>query len=376
MIVLTADRVLTGAGAPIRSGAVAVDGDRIVWIGTVGDLPARWNAADRIDVPDGTLLPGMIDSHVHLSLAESPDLARERDIAALILRSGVTTVRDLGGPGPHVPAPPGLRVTAAGVPLTVPDGHCHHLGGAVTTTADIGGRITTAAAAGARWIKAMVTGGFTTSGHTSPYTTQFTGSQLAAIVTAAREHGLRVAAHAHGTAGIRQAVRAGVDSIEHCTWMSEDGFDFDRGLVVEIAAAGITVCPTINEHARNAVGRLPWAVRREHLSVMLAAGVTLIPGTDSGIPHSRHDRFPQSLPAYTDLGLSAGEVVELCGRAAADALGLAEEIGTLARGRAADLIAVSGDPTRDLTALTRPILVMTAGNLHHHEPVPQEDIRS
>nr|WP_280244422.1 hypothetical protein [Nocardia abscessus] len=97
----------------------------------------------------------------------------------------------------------------------------------------------------------------------------------------------------------------GVDSIEHCTWMTDDGgFDFDPGLVNTIAARQIMVGPTINHEAMAARGRLSWAVRREQLTVMLGAGVRLVPGTDSGIPRTPHNKYAHSLPTYLDLGLA------------------------------------------------------------------------
>jgi imidazolonepropionase-like amidohydrolase len=382
--ILTAARVFTGLGVVHAPGAVVVDGGRLAWVGPAPALPAAWSrlGGEPIALPEATVLPGLVDAHVHLSWAGAVPAplgaTGGADVAATIgagmrelVRAGVTTVRDLGAPhypGPGaVAGPGGLRVLAAMVPLTVPGGHCHGLGGAVDTIAGIRELVAANAVRGADWIKVMVTGGFTTGAASSPYAPQFTDSQVAAAVAAARDHGLPVAAHAHGTAGIRQAVAAGVDSIEHCTWMTADGFGLDHGLIREIADRGILVCPTINHLARQAAGRLPWVVRRAHLQVMLDAGVRLVPGSDAGIPHTPPARFPQSLPAYTDLGYTPAGVLDLATRHAADALGIGHLTGTLAAGLAADLIAVPGDPARDLDALTTPILTMTTGHLHRLE---------
>ncbi|MFC8529167.1 amidohydrolase family protein [Nocardia sp. NPDC057227] len=394
--VITAARVRTGHGAVHAPGAVAIDHGRIAWAGPATDLPPAWNTPEvmRIDLPEATVLPGLVDAHVHLAFggATVPPTASGplawREVAATIrsgltelLTAGVTTVRDLGAPryvdiDTLTQTNPRPRVLTATIPLTVPGGHCHTLGGAMDTCTAIRNLVEVNTLHGADWIKVMITGGFTTSGASSPYEPQFTDAQIRAAVEAAHDHGLPVAAHAHGTAGIRQAVTAGVDSIEHCTWMTATGFDLDPGLVREIAARDIPVCPTINHLARTATGRLPWAVRREHLRVMLDAGIRLVPGSDAGIPHTPPGRYPQSLPAYLDLGLTPAEVIDLATSGAADALRIGHLTGTLTAGLGADLIAVPGDPAHDLTALSTPILTMAAGHLHHRaEPDAQEDTR-
>ncbi|WP_158607828.1 amidohydrolase family protein [Nocardia panacis] len=384
--ILEAARVLTGRGQVLTPGTVVLTDRRIVWVGLSRQLPKPWAAVPataRIRLPEATILPGLIDAHVHLSFGGAPRppvalLATTRmEVAATIhaalrqLRdAGITTVRDLGAPryidsSTLADLDAGPRVLTATIPLTVAGGHCAGLGGAVSETAEIDQLVAANATRGADWIKVMVTGGFTTGGRSSPYEPQFTDDQLARIVTAARAHGLPVAAHAHGSAGIRQAVGAGVDSIEHCTWMTPDGFDLDHGVVREIVNRRIMVCPTINHHARDATGRLPWAVRREQLRVMLDAGVRLIPGTDSGIPQTPHDQYAYSLPIWTDLGYSAADIIELATAAAAQALRIDHLTGTLTAGHVGDLIAVPGDPMTDLGALTTPVVVATAGHLHY-----------
>ncbi|WP_194814579.1 amidohydrolase family protein [Nocardia sp. XZ_19_385] len=393
--IIEAARILTGCGPTLAPGTVVLADERIAWVGQSEGLPARWAgaSAERIGLPEATLLPGLIDAHVHLSFGGDPRppvalLATTRMAVAATIHAalrqlrdaGITTVRDLGAPR-YIDASTlgdldaGPRVLTATIPLTVAGGHCAGLGGVVTEPADIDRLVAANAARGADWIKVMVTGGFTTGGRSSPYEPQFTDAQLARIVAAARVHGLPVAAHAHGTAGIRQAVGAGVDSLEHCTWMSADGFDLDHEVVREIADRRILVCPTINHQAREATGRLPWAVRREQLRVMLDAGVRLIPGTDSGIPQTPHYQYAHSLPIWTDLGYSASDIIKLATSSAAQALRIDHLTGTLTAGRSADLIAVPGDPTSDLGALTAPVLVATAGHLHYPANTTEENTR-
>lgn len=385
--ILEAARVLRAADAtPLAPGTVVIDGDHIAWVGPPNQLPAPWAVTatiERINLPDSTILPGLIDGHVHLSFGGQPRpptaiRPADRDQVATMIRdalarlaaAGVTSVRDLGAPH-HVDADilhsldPGPRVLTATIPLTILGGHCGGLGGVVSSVDDIERIIDANASRGADWIKVMVTGGFTTGGASSPYTAQFSDRDLAAVVHAARRHGLPVAAHAHGTAGIRQAVDAGVDSIEHCTWMTDAGFDYDPGIVTAIVDQNILVCPTINHTARQATGLLPWSVRRSHLQQMVDAGVRILPGSDSGIPHSPPEAFPRSLDLYRDLGHSPAEVIDLATRSAAQALGIDDVTGTLAAGLSADLLAVNGDPTNDLTTLANPVLVVTAGHLHY-----------
>ncbi|MEU2040455.1 amidohydrolase family protein [Nocardia niwae] len=391
--IITAARVFTGPGTAHTPGAVVVDDGKIAWVGPTADLPGGWSGVDveRIDLPEASVLPGLIDAHVHLSFggaAHPPAAIQEtprhsvtatiRASLTALLDAGVTTVRDLGAPRytdldtlTRLHNRP--RVLTAAIPLTVAGGHCHGLGGAVDTFIEIRDLVAANAARGADWIKIMASGGFTTGSASSPYEPQFTDTQFRVAVAAAHDHGLPVAAHAHGTTAIRQAVAAGVDSIEHCTWMTADGFDLDHGLVREIADRAIPVCPTINHLARSATGRLPWPVRRGHLQVMLDAGIQLIPGSDSGIPHSPPSRYPHSLPAYLDLGLSPAQVINLATRRAADALRIGHLTGTLAAGLSADLIAVPGDPTRDLNQLTTPILTVAAGHLHHLNTTPETE---
>ncbi|WP_033247088.1 metal-dependent hydrolase family protein [Nocardia carnea] len=388
--IIEAARVLTGLGTALAPGTVVIDDRHIAWIGPAHELPTEWRGPgiDRIELPDATLLPGLIDTHVHLAFGGAARAGQDTDrdeIPAIVraglcevLDAGITTVRDLGAPhytDTDTLARPytGPRVLTATIPLTVPGGHCHQLGGATDTVAGIHELVAANAARDADWIKIMVTGGFTTGGASSPYEPQFTDTQITAAVTAAHEHGLPVAAHAHGTAGIRQAVTAGVDSIEHCTWMTRDGFDLDPGLVREIADRRIPVCPTLNHLARSATGRLPWPVRRHHLQIMLDTGVRLIPGSDAGIPHTPPGRYPDSLPAYTDLGLTPAEVIDLATRQAADALRIGHLTGTLAAGHSADLLAVPGDPTRDLDLLTAPTLIAAAGRLHYTTATPDDE---
>lgn len=296
--------------------------------------------------------------------------------ASALLSAGVTTARDLGAPRYldvavreriRTGAAPGPDLLLATTPLTTYGGHCWFLGGQSGDEAELRDLVRANDERGADWIKVMVTGGFTT-GPSSPFTPQFESGAVRAVVEEAHSLGMPVAAHAHATSGIRVALDAGVDTVEHCTWLTPNGFDIDLGLVDRLADRGPVVCPTVNHSARQAHGRLPWAWRSAHLRMMRDAGVRFVVGTDSGIPRSPHDRYVDSLPPYEDLGMTPLEIIELATHGTASALGIGNVTGSVEVGKRADVLAVDGDPSGNLQDLQNLTFVMADGRLHYHEP--------
>ncbi|MCF6525030.1 amidohydrolase family protein [Streptomyces sp. JJ36] len=393
--VIAAGRVLTGPGGQVlRDGAVLVEQDRIAAVGPRTEVEARAGEdAERVDLPGGTLLPGLVDCHVHLVLDAGPDpvgaleaadeaevWAGMADRAARLVRTGVTTVRDLGDRDGLVfrlraaiarGELPGPRILAAGTPLTPPGGHCHYLGGEVDGPGSIRELIRRNAARGADVIKVMATGGGLTKDGPAIWESQFAPAELGLVVREARAHGLPVAAHAHGTDGIAAAVAAGVDTVEHCTWMARGGFDVRPELVAELAAREIAVCPAASPNWRGLADRFG----RERAEEMFARvrwmaeqGVRLLSGTDAGVPYAVFDDLVSSLGFYSHLGFPPARVLDMATVDAARALGLEGVTGRLAPGHRADLLAVDGDPLTGLEALRAVRLVMTAGHPHH--PVP------
>ena len=380
--VLTAPRVLTG-DAVLTDGAVVL-GDRTVdWAGPAAALPAEYGPLPRAGYPGGTILPGLIDSHVHLAFDGGPAPAArmraetDEQQLVLMLRNardllgvGVTTARDLGarsflGVVVRDAIASGLargpRLVVAGPPVTVTGGHCWFMGGEADSEDDLRRIVRTHHKHGADLIKVMATGGFMTSG-SAPWYAQFTTEQLAVIVAEASRVDKPVAAHAHGLEGIRRAVAAGVTTIEHCSWVTETNERFfDEPLAAEIAERGIVVCPTINVNAPY-VTELTGITVGENVRRMWEAGVRIIAGTDAGIDNTPHHQYAGGLAAMVSLlGFAPAEVIAMATTEAAAALGLGAVTGRLAPGYEADLIVVDGDPLADIAALGRLRRVVARG---------------
>jgi imidazolonepropionase-like amidohydrolase len=366
--VLTASRVMTG-DETVTDGAVVV-GDRTVdWVGPVGALPAEHLSLPRADYPGSTIMPGLIDSHVHLAFDGGPNpAARMRAETGeqqlmLMLRSarellgvGVTTARDLGSRAYLAVAvrdaiaaglARGPRLVVAACPITVTGGHCWFMGGEADSEDDLRRLVRTHHKNGADLIKVMSTGGFMTSG-SAPWYAQFTTAQLAVIVEEAARVDKPVAAHAHGTEGIRRAVEAGVTTIEHCSFVTETNERcFSEALAARIAERGIVVCPTISGNAPY-VADLTGIVVGAHAKAMHEMGVRMIAGTDAGIDNNPHHQYVGGLEYLVTLGFQPAQVLAMATTEAAAALGLGAITGRLAPGYEADLIVAGGDPRADI----------------------------
>ncbi len=369
--VLTAPRVLTG-DETVTDGAVVLGGTVLDWVGPAAALPAEYLVLPRADYPGATIMPGLIDSHVHLGFDGGPGpVARmrgETDAQQLILmlRSarellgvGVTTARDLGGRGYlgvvvrdaiASGMARGPRLVVAGSPITVTGGHCWYMGGEADSEDDLRRLVRTHHKHGADLIKVMSTGGFMTTG-SAPWYAQFTSAQLAVIVEEAGRVDKPVAAHAHGIEGIRRAVEAGVTTLEHCSFVTETNERrFVEPLAAEIAERGMFVCPTINVNAPY-VAELTGVTVGAHVRAMCELGVRIIAGTDAGIDNTPHHQYVGGLEYLVTLGFQAEEVLAMATTEAAAALGVGAITGRLAPGYDADLIVVHGDPRADITAL-------------------------
>jgi imidazolonepropionase-like amidohydrolase len=379
--VLTAPRVLIGDGV-VADGAVVIGGSGIDWAGPVRELPAGQAGQPRTDYPGATILPGLIDSHVHLGFDGGPQPATrmraETDAQqlALMLHSarellgvGVTTARDLGGRGYLSVVvrdaiagglARGPRMVVAGSPVTVTGGHCWFMGGEADSEDDLRRLVRTHHKNGADLIKVMSTGGFMTRG-SAPWYAQFGTAQLAVIVEEAARVDKPVAAHAHGTEGIRRAVAAKVATVEHCSFVTETNERrFDEALAAQMAGQGTVVCPTVNVNGPY-VAELTGIEMGQFARPMHDMGVRLIAGTDAGIDNTPHHQYLGGLRHLVTLGFSPAQVLAMATTDAAAALGVGGTTGRLAAGYDADLIVVDGDPLADIGALGRLRRVVARG---------------
>ncbi|MFC9678303.1 amidohydrolase family protein [Streptomyces sp. NPDC056948] len=386
-VLITADRVIAGpADQVIDKGGVLVGSGIIAAVGAASELDASVDSrVPRLRCAGATVLPGMMDCHVHLAFDAGPDLisavadADPDELSTAIttraqqmLAAGVTTVRDLGDRDDLTVAvrasidsgaTVGPRIVAATAPLTAHGGHCGFLGGEVTTDDDIRAQIARNAAAGADVIKVMASGGALTPSGPRMWEAQFTPGQLRLIVEEARRHGLGVAAHAHGTETIGHCVAAGVRTIEHCSWRTAEGIVYDPEITDRIVANDVSVCRCVSGDWQlflEQMGSERAAAMVKVIQEMREAGVRFIAGTDSGVPGARFGDYVGMLEFFASLGFGHAEILDMATVNSAHALGLSDT-GVLAPGMRADLIVVDGNPLTELDALRRLRHVFTAG---------------
>jgi imidazolonepropionase-like amidohydrolase len=396
MLVVKAGTLIAGTDAPPVPGAtVHIDRGVITAIAGPNDLPA---GAEVLDWSGQTVLPGLIDCHVHLVFSAGANPLRDvlaEDDRALLLRAaqnarqalaaGITTVRDLGGRGGvtltlrdaiAAGLVPGPRVLAAGAPLTITGGHCHFLGLEADTAEEVRKAARWQLKVGADCLKLMATGGRMTPG-TNVRQPQYGVEELRAAVAEARRAEKTIAAHAIGTPGIRNAVAAGVDTIEHCSWVGpQAGLEFDERVAAEMPERGVYVDPTLIPVKIAASGdpALLTPAQRENVAIrtevlgyhrrMLALGVQFIAGTDAGVARTPFDILPLELQLLVEeIGLTPVEAIHAATGRAAKAIGIGAQVGTIEPGRRADLLVVDGDPSADITVLQRPGVVLQAGRV-------------
>jgi len=382
--VLRASWLFDGAGsALVPDPVVVIDGTTILGVGSGGRAP---EGAAVIDLPGAALLPGLIDTHVHLAFDASADpvgnLARRQDgqvVQAMAdagraaLHGGVTTVRDLGDRG-YLSL--GLRgqaglptILAAGPPITTAGGHCHYLGGAAApTTAGVRAAVREHAARSVDVIKIMASGGNLTPGSRQDLA-QFPAEVLRAAADEAHRLGLPVTAHAHAVGAIADAVAAGVDGLEHVTFWTEDGVDAPGGLIRLIADRRIVVGATVGMAPVPGIALPPALAARvpgiaEAMRRLHEAGTPMVAGTDAGIaPVKPHDVVRHAPAVLRLLGFGPAEALRVITSVAACVCGLGHRKGRIAPGFDADILAVDGDPITDPDALHRIRAVYARGTM-------------
>lgn len=371
-------RILDGLGHRLEHGALVIEGSRIVAVGSDRDIRLP-KGTQRIDGRGLTVLPGLIDCHVHLCLGAEADvvasvegnssthtLLKAAESARRTLQAGFTTVRDVGFRDHAVFAlkqaiesgvTPGPRILAAGLAICMPGGHARFIGREASGVEAVRTAVRDQLAAGADVIKLIASGGVLTPG-TSPDQAQMTVEELSAAVEVAVAHGRHVAAHAHGADGMKNALRAGVHSIEHATLMDDEAAEMmiQRGvfMVPTLSALATTAaCPagcgipdSARTKARNMVTR-----HEKSFRAALRRRIAIALGTDAGTPFNYHGENAQELERMVALGMAPMEAIMTSTSAAARLLGLDQDIGSIAEGKQADLLLVEGNPLRNIGML-------------------------
>ena len=388
---ILADQLIDGSSQVVQGRpAVVLEGEKIVAVSSQ-DAWRELDGAESYEVhhfPGGTILPGLIDGHVHLSLSagesaeavleeymESDDLrlaAMAIENGHRCLSGGVTTVRDCGGPGTLIQAlrdaiaagvTGGPRVVASGMPITTTGGHCHFFGLRVDDEAQIKAAVRQLVEDDADVIKVMATGGRMTR-NSNIFQPQYTAAEMTVLVDEARRLERKVASHALSIEGIRNSVTAKVDTIEHCNWQNPQGvWSFDEELLAQMAAQGTHVSITLVGYMRDAYSAwradpagapLPPVLKRrfELEGEMFARGMKVFITSDAGVPGSHFAELHRSAAVAVGwLGLEPLTAIAAITSRAAEALGVADRVGSVEVGKLADLIVVRGNPVDDIETL-------------------------
>lgn len=384
-------RLVDGTGALLEQATVLIRGGKILAAGASKDVSIP-KGSTRVDGRGLTVIPGLIDCHVHLCLGGEPDvvatvetespsytLLKSARHARLTLEAGVTTVRDVGSRDHSIFSlkraieagiVPGPRIVGAGLAICMVGGHARFIGREVEGPEQVRQAVEAQIAAGAEVIKVIASGGVLTPG-TSPDQAQMTREELATAVDAARQAHKKVAAHAHGASGMKNAIQAGVHSIEHATLL-----DDEAGALMK--RHGVYMVPTLSALATTAAGRPGCGIPESALDKAKAmtkrhqrsfknahdSGILIAMGTDAGTPFNYHGDNAQELDRMVALGMTPMEAIIASTAAAARLIGIHDSVGTLKKGMQADLVVIDGNPLRRIELLrnrSRIMGVMQAG---------------
>jgi imidazolonepropionase-like amidohydrolase len=393
-VVVKAARALdVRTGAMIANAVIVIEGDRIRQIGSNLAVPAN---AEVIDLGSKTVLPGLIDSHTHLTfdlqtvgaMGISLSVPRQALIGArnarLTVEAGFTTVRNVGANGYADVAlrdainagdVQGPRIVASGPSLGITGGHCdenflpfefhHKSDGVADGVPGVMQKTREVIKYGANVIKICSTGGVLSFGD-DPKASQYTIEEMKAIVAEAHRAGRKVAAHAHGGDGIKLAVQAGVDSIEHGTYIDVEAVKMmkERGVYLVptlylvdwfmVNYERLRVPPPLVAKAKEVMPAM-----QKNIAAAFKLGVPVAFGTDAAVyPHGLNGR---EFAVYVRMGMTPLQAIQTSTVHASKLLGMESDIGAIDAGRYADLIAVDGDPTKDVTELERVKWVMKGG---------------
>ncbi len=391
-VVITAAQMLdVEKGVLVPRPVITVTDGRITALG--GAAPA---GAQRIDLGDVTLVPGLVDMHVHLD--STPVYGGYNGLqftdsfwgvqgvgnAGAMLRAGFTTVRNVGSENYNDVAYKqaideglmvGPRIVPAAYALGATGGHCdstffppsfNQRGKAVGDTPDeLRTRVREQRKYGAEVIKVCATGGVF-SRNTEPGQQQLSEGELRAIADEAHQWGLKTAAHAHGAAGIKAAIRAGIDTIEHASLIDDEGIRLAKEKGTYLSMDIYNTEYTQAEGKKNGVlednlrkDREIAQIQRDNFRKANAAGVKMVFGTDAGV--MPHKDAGKQFGIMVRFGMTPLQAIRAATLTAADALGRNRDVGAIAVGRFGDIVAVAGNPLEDVTVLERPVAVIKGG---------------
>ena len=388
-------KLIDGKGGVIDNAAALFDGDRIVAVGRQADM-VTGPEVTVVDAGDKTIMPGLIDAHVHMSHNGGPLAARESlhatdqqmmiqcvKNAQLAIRAGLTTVRDLGGKdfitvavrdaiaGGMIPGP---RVVSCAHAITTTGGHYHAHSAEVDNADEIRKAVRSIIKGGADCIKVFGSGGTTTPG-SNPLAAQYNVGEFRTAADEAHRLGKHVTAHVHPTVAIQAAIEGGLDCLEHCNWLNPEGIRLHEPVLEEIIKRDVYV--SLGMPA--AWYRLPvdqikdimvpdrqaqLQPRYRTIRQMYDAGAKVVASSDAGTTSTRIDELGLLLEFLVNgLEIPAMKVIMSATGLAAEAVGLGTQTGVLEAGKKADLITVDGDPLEDITALQRVDLVIKDGSV-------------
>ena len=385
-------RLIDGTGQAIEPATVIVRNNTIAAAGLNRAVPIPRGAA-RVNGRGLTLLPGLIDCHVHLCWRGEADVVKaveqETPIETLLkasrsagqtLEAGVTTVRDVGSRDHLIFAlkkaidnglTPGPRIIGAGLAICMVGGHLRRvIAQEVEGVEQVRQVVRQQLVAGAEVIKVIASGGVLTPG-TSPEQAQMTLDELSAAVDEAKRAGRKVAAHAHGASGMKNAIHAGVHSIEHATLMDEEAAGlFEKHAVYMVptlsALATTGACRRGCGIPDDALDKAKAMTKRHQTSSRQAhqRGLLIAMGTDAGTPFNYHGDNAQELERMVAYGMSPMEAILTSTSAAARLIGIDDQVGTIEPGKQADIVLIEGNPLKKIDLLrdrSRIVGVMKAG---------------
>ena len=388
-VVVRAAQLLDPAtGRMLADPVVVITDGKVAQVLSAAQAPADPAGATRVDLPGVTLLPGLIDMHVHLTstpiyggynylqFSDAFWTAVGTRSAKDTLEAGFTTVRNVGSEfygdvglreaiaEGHIPGP---RIVTAAYSFGATGGHCDSTFFPYVADGPEAARrnVRTLRKYGAQVIKICATGGVFSRG-SEPGAQQLALDEIKAVTEAAHMAGMKVAAHAHGAPGIRAAILGGVDTIEHASLVDDEGIRLAREHGAWFSMDIYNTEYTQSEGRRNGVlednlrkDRDIAEIQRENFRKALKAGVKMVYGTDAGVyPHGQNGRQFAVMVRY---GATPLQAIQTATVNAAQALGQAGDVGVVAPGAWGDLIGVIGDPLADVTLLEAPVFVMKGG---------------